>query len=272
MIHACILARNHLATLPYFFGQLEQLDYAKERITLDIRTDHNSDATGEWLSDYAQRARAFYAAVHFDWDEVVEDGDRLDSTPFAWNKNRYMTIVAAKEACRHRGRNADYLLYLDVDVFLTDSKTLQKLIAAHAPVIAPVLRDPFSNYSNFWAGTDANGYYRRTDAYWPILNGEQGGYYGVNKVAMVYGCVLVNVTATSGFQWVNDASKLNDDLLVSLHYIHGSCLRRLTVPHVEQRHVGHLTDDQTEGIQTEAHAIPSAVNVKSIAPVLSFAL
>lgn len=140
-------ARNHAATLPYVFGQLEQLDYPKQRITVDVYTDNNADTTGEWLTAYAQVARKYYNDVRVNWRR---DDDKLDDAgrPFVWSERRYRALVAHKQSCLTSARNAHatYVLYLDADVFVTHPYLLQHLMHERKAIIAPVLSEPFSNY------------------------------------------------------------------------------------------------------------------------------
>ena len=47
-------ARNSAVLLPWFLGQLENVDYPKEMISLHIRSDHNDDETVQLLKNWIQ--------------------------------------------------------------------------------------------------------------------------------------------------------------------------------------------------------------------------
>lgn len=47
-------ARNSAVLLPYFLGQLENLDYPKSLLSLHIRSDHNEDDTAAVLDKWVK--------------------------------------------------------------------------------------------------------------------------------------------------------------------------------------------------------------------------
>ena len=53
-------ARNKAHTLPYFLGQVEELEYPKDRIILFIRTDHNVDGTKDVLDQWVASVKSLY--------------------------------------------------------------------------------------------------------------------------------------------------------------------------------------------------------------------
>lgn len=223
-IMICILARNKAHALPYFLGQLEELDYPKSRLHLFIRSDHNIDTTAIILKNWTAAVSDFYGSIDYQSDQ--DNSDRpisyaKETGPFDWTEERYGRIIDLKEEALSlaRGRNFDFILFLDVDNFLTYPRTLHRLIERKKPIIAPMLRST-SMYSNFWAGVDSNGYYLRTDNYEPIYKRQ---IQGCLPVPMVHSTFLINLNDPKTTLLTFDPKKLiggetkdptTDDVLV----------------------------------------------------------
>ncbi|XP_076315609.1 procollagen galactosyltransferase 2 [Tachypleus tridentatus] len=185
-----ILARNKAHTLPYFFGQLENLNYPKSRIILWIRTDHNLDESSSVIKAWVTKVKKNYHKV----DLVVDDtyDSYLDEKGiFDWSPIHFDHIMNLRENALEVARNlwADYIFMVDCDVFLTNENTLIRLLEQKKTVIAPML-ESLGSYSNFWCGMTEKGYYVRTKDYLPILNYENTGCF---EVPMVHSAVLVNL-------------------------------------------------------------------------------
>ncbi|XP_054290734.1 glycosyltransferase 25 family member-like [Macrosteles quadrilineatus] len=185
-----ILVRNKAHTLPYFLTCLERLDYPKDRIMLWIRSDHNEDNSVEILQRWLSVWSSHYHAVDV---EVVpsppyhpgEDG------PAHWPHARYSHLINLREQALKFSRDvwADYVWFLDCDVFVTNPQTLAELVKKHHAVTAPMLRSD-GLYSNFWCGMTEDYYYTRTEDYEPILNRQRSGCFAV---PMVHSSVLVDL-------------------------------------------------------------------------------
>lgn len=189
-----ILVRNKAHTLPYFLTYLERLEYPKDRISLWIRSDHNQDNSLEILNKWLDANRDYYHSVDFEFDSKNE---RIEGEigPSHWPKSRYTHIISLRETALKRARHkwADYLMVLDCDVFITNPKTLRKLIDTGHTVISPMLRSD-GLYSNFWCGMTEDFYYQRTDDYTNILNMHNKGCH---KVPMVHSFVLIDLRVLS---------------------------------------------------------------------------
>lgn len=146
-IYVCLLARNALLALPYTLGQLEQQDYDKSRMALDLRTDHNVDDTGAWLERYASRARSHYrrVALMHGHDGNYEDELENDGT---WSAQHWRQVNEHRLDCMTAAQDGsyDYVLMLDAYAFLVDAHTIRALVAAERAIVAPLLVDAFSNY------------------------------------------------------------------------------------------------------------------------------
>uniref|UniRef100_A0A8D8E144 Glycosyltransferase 25 family member n=1 Tax=Culex pipiens TaxID=7175 RepID=A0A8D8E144_CULPI len=184
------LIRNKEHTLPYFFSYLESLDYPKDRIALWIRSDHNEDRSIEITKAWLKRTSRHYHSVDFGYRSDVERRpDERSSTH--WSEERFADVIRLKQEALEKGRKmwADFVFFLDADVFLTNPKTLTKLVSLSLPIVAPMLLSD-GLYSNFWCGMTPDYYYERTEEYKEILNYGKTGEF---TVPMVHSAVMVNI-------------------------------------------------------------------------------
>lgn len=206
-----LLARNKEHTLPYFLTLFQQLDYPKERISLYVRADHCQDQTinilDTWLADVGHQYHAL--DVVMDSNTTLYPGesgitDKRDAS--------YQAIIDIKEAALNKARQvwADYVFFLDVDVFITEPDMLSILMEENVPIIAP-MANSLGRYSNFWGGMSEEYWYVRTDEYMNILDRKEKGCF---VVPMVHSCVLVNlkVTETDMLTFDPDLVAHHDDL------------------------------------------------------------
>ncbi|XP_055534935.1 glycosyltransferase 25 family member [Wyeomyia smithii] len=199
------LIRNKEHTLPYFFSYLESLDYSKNRISLWIRSDHNEDRSVEITKIWLKRTSRLYHSVDFGYRSDVEKRpDESSSTH--WSESRFADVIRLKQEALDKARHmwADYILFLDADVFLTDSRSLTKLVNLNLPVVAPMLLSD-GLYSNFWCGMTTDYYYQRTDEYKEILNYEKTGEF---PVPMVHSAVMVNVNVLQSINLTFETKRL----------------------------------------------------------------
>lgn len=212
-----LLARNKAHTLPHSLYYLEQLDYPKSRMSLYIRSDHNQDETGKILRSWTDSVKDDYHSI----DMVIQDVPKVfDKTVgvMAWPDHRFVHLMRLKEegleAARHMW--ADYVWFLDADVFITNAFTLQNMIKYGFTVTAPMLKS-VGLYSNFWAGMNENYYYNRTENYLPILERKD---LGCHEVPMVHSSFLVNLKRVESQYLTFIPSKVSnydaahDDLIV----------------------------------------------------------
>ncbi|KAK3912749.1 Glycosyltransferase 25 family member [Frankliniella fusca] len=191
-----ILARNKAHTLPYFLTLVERLDYPKSRISLWIRSDHNEDNTADILRDWI-------SSVQKNHDYHSISSEILSSPPFRlgeemgpahWTPLRFTHVIQLREEALETARQlwADFVWFLDSDVFITEPNALKQLIANDKVVAAPMLASD-GMYSNFWCGMTDEYYYKRTDEYQPIYYREQTGCF---HVPMVHSSVIIDLRKT----------------------------------------------------------------------------
>lgn len=118
-----------------------------------------------------------------------------ETGPAHWPMSRFDNLIKLRENALQFGRDnwADYILFLDCDVFFTNYNILRSLISKNLPIVAPMLKSD-GLYSNFWGGMTDDYYYLRTDGYKPVLNRETTGCF---PMPMVHSCVLVNLKISS---------------------------------------------------------------------------
>uniref|UniRef100_A0A915KWE6 Uncharacterized protein n=1 Tax=Romanomermis culicivorax TaxID=13658 RepID=A0A915KWE6_ROMCU len=233
----CVLARNKAHTLPYFLGSLEDLDYPKDRISLFIRTDHNIDDTRAILDRWVDAVGEFYHKIDYKIDqEILEGGYKNERGPFDWSPpERHNHVIKLKQEALQAAKNqwADYIIYIDCDVFFTKKRVLQALISTRQSVVSPFLTGPTNedfSFANFEIKEENPDSSSKFDF---IFQREQPDIYRVDKVKS---CVLIDLLTLKSRQISFESSKNNnsaadDDLLfeslesLNLHYFLDNRLR-----------------------------------------------
>ncbi|KAF2364663.1 Glycosyl transferase family 25 [Trinorchestia longiramus] len=205
-IMVVLLARNKEHTLPYFLTLFEQLDYPKHRMALYVRADHCEDNTIEILETWLSSTGHLYHSL-----DVVLD---TNSSLYAGESSRtdrgdasYEAIIRLKEMALAKARSmwADYVLFLDVDVFIIEPDILNILLGENQPIVAPMINS-LGKYSNFWGGMSEEYWYVRTDQYMNILEGKEKGCF---TVPMVHSFVLVNLKVVETEQLTFDPDNVD---------------------------------------------------------------
>lgn len=182
-----ILAKQKEPVLRLHLAYLEALDYPKSSIVLYIKTNNNTDLTGDILREWVQRVSADYAHVEFDDTDVAEQVQSFGV--HEWNTTRFRVLAAIRNASLRKTIEHACAFYfvVDVDNFLA-AQTLRELVALNLPIVAPLLRhvDPTSRYSNFHADIDRNGYFVDSPRYNQILRREFAGLFEVPVVHCTY--------------------------------------------------------------------------------------
>ena len=198
-----ILAKQKERPLPLYLNCIEGLDYPKSAIFLYVRTNNNTDRTEQILREWVERVGPSYAGVEFDADPVAEPVEQVP--PHEWNSTRFRVLgqirnVSLQKTLEH---GCDFYFVCDSDNFIR-SCTLKELVALNLPIVAPFLRvtNPTHGYSNFFAKTDAAGFFAGCDEYQWIT---RRWVRGVVEVPVVHCTYLVR-----------------SDVIPELHYLDGS--------------------------------------------------
>ncbi|KAL0280133.1 UNVERIFIED_CONTAM: hypothetical protein PYX00_001518 [Menopon gallinae] len=189
-IFIAILARNKEHTIPYFLSLLEEQDYPKDRISLWFRSDHNRDSTPIIVKTWVDSVKHLYHSVNLTINEGETDFSD-EKSPSHWTKTRFNHVINLREEALNEARRswADFIMFLDCDIFLTYKHTLEYLVSQEYPVVAPMLKSN-GMFSNFWCGMTSKYYYLRTEDYQPILKRERKGCF---HVPMVHSAVMINL-------------------------------------------------------------------------------
>nr|XP_035932626.1 procollagen galactosyltransferase 2 isoform X2 [Halichoerus grypus] len=185
-----ILARNAAHALPHFLGCLERLDYPKSRMAIWAATDHNVDNTTEILREWLKNVQRFYHYV--EWRPMDEPESYPDEIgPKHWPGSRFAHVMKLRQAALRTAREkwSDYILFIDVDNFLTNPQTLNLMIAENKTIVAPMLESR-ALYSNFWCGITPQGFYKRTPDYLQIREWKRMGCF---PVPMVHSTFLIDL-------------------------------------------------------------------------------
>ena len=198
-----ILAKQKERPLPLYLSCIEGLDYPKSAIFLYIRTNNNTDRTEQILRDWVERVGPAYAGVEFDAEPVEQPVE--DYPPHEWNSTRFRVLghirnVSLQKTLEH---GCDFYFTSDADNFIR-ACTLKELVALNLPIVAPFLRvtNPTHSYSNFFAKTDAAGFFAGCQEYEWITH---RWVRGVVEVPVVHCTYLVR-----------------KDVIPELHYLDGS--------------------------------------------------
>uniref|UniRef100_F1L0H0 Glycosyltransferase 25 family member n=1 Tax=Ascaris suum TaxID=6253 RepID=F1L0H0_ASCSU len=126
---------DHAHALPYFFGLIENLDYPKDRISINAFIGAHVDATVEKTKWWLKNVGALYRSVR-----LVEETDN-------WREEALMLS---------RLSSVRYAFIFRGDHFLWDSRILQHLIAKKKVVVCPLLNAPFGGDSNIFISQEFN--------------------------------------------------------------------------------------------------------------------
>ncbi|KDR07691.1 hypothetical protein L798_02745, partial [Zootermopsis nevadensis] len=202
------LVRNKAHTLPYFLTLLERLDYPKDRISLWVRSDHNEDRTLEILKIWLSSVEGQYHSINAELLSSPPVRLSEEKGPAHWPSSRFTHVIQLREEALAGARQmwADYIWFLDCDVFLTNPQILKLLTSKGHTVVAPMLKSD-GMYSNFWCGMTEEYYYLRTEDYKPTLQRERVGCF---HVPMVHSSVLVDLRRASSDGLTFVSSKVPD--------------------------------------------------------------
>ncbi|XP_064844749.1 procollagen galactosyltransferase 1-like [Oncorhynchus masou masou] len=211
-----LVCRNSEHSLPYFLGNIERLNFPKDRVAIWVATDHNVDNTTAILRDWLVKVQELYHYVEWRPQEEPTEYQDADS-PKQWTNLRYAHVMKLRQAALDSARDmwADYFMVADCDNLLTNPNVLWKLIKEKKTIVAPMLESRAA-YSNFWCGMTSQGYYKRTPAYIPMRKQVRKGCFAV---PMVHSTFLIDLRKEASRQLAfhpphPDYSWAFDDIIV----------------------------------------------------------
>ncbi|XP_066537938.1 procollagen galactosyltransferase 2 [Hoplias malabaricus] len=147
------------------------------------------------LREWVSRVEGLYHSVRFRTSEDERSFYVDELGPKHWPDSRFMHVMKLRQAALRSARAqwADYILFADSDILLTNPKVLTQLMAENHTLVAPMLESR-TLYSNFWCGMTTQGYYKRTEEYIPIRNWKR---YGCHAVPMIHSTMLLDLRRSS---------------------------------------------------------------------------
>lgn len=179
-----MLVRQKEKILPLTLRSLCELDYPKNRISLYVRTNNNTDATQVILEEWLAENTADYLSVVYSSTDAQEKIENCEG----WNVEKFHVLAGVRQdALNHAMKiSADFFFTMNVDNVVIPS-TLSELVSLNLPIVAPLLRECTTKiYSNYFCKCCATGYYLDHPNYLKILNREVKGVIDVPLIRSTY--------------------------------------------------------------------------------------
>ena len=182
-----ILAKQKEGCLPLYLKCIENLDYPKDKISLYVRTNNNTDGTEVILRSWVERVGSLYANVEFDASDVEQKVERFGV--HEWNSERFSVLGRIRQISLNKTieLGCEYYFVADIDNFIRPA-TLRELVSVQLPIVAPFLRAAMAGvyYSNYHADVNDDGYFQGCDQYEWILFRHVRGLIEVPVVHCTY--------------------------------------------------------------------------------------
>lgn len=179
-----ILAKDKAVTLPLYLSCLEIQTFPKERIHLYVRANDSSDNTVEVLRRWIDANGRFYKSVTVDYSDI---GGLRHYGHHEWDVHRFRVLGQIRQASvDHARRLGCHYFVADADTFVVPT-TIENMFESGLPVVAPMVRTPYTEYSNFFPRADSDGYaIVGLPEYTQILTGRVRGFILVDVVHTAY--------------------------------------------------------------------------------------
>jgi hypothetical protein len=224
-VFIAILAKQKEGVLPLFLRSLYELDYPKENISLYVRTNNNTDNTRQVLENWLDQHRTEYRYVTYDCSDIAESVEQYKV--HEWNGVRFRALAKIRQASLDAflRSDCDYYFVIDVDNFLFP-ETLNALIEANKPIVAPLLRyavatDEFPDtpedqervgshkcryYSNYHYLVDDYGSIINEPIYYQLLH-RVDGLRGLHDVDCVHCTYLIKRKYVDKLSYLEDSDR-----------------------------------------------------------------
>lgn len=168
-ITIAILAKDKAHTLPFYLTCLESQTWPTEQTYLYIRTNNNNDNTAEILRQWVTRVRGRYLEIYFDDTDVSQKVQRFGQ--HEWNRQRFKVLARIRQdSIDWAQKRKSHYFVADCDNFIVPS-TIEELFKTGLPIVAPLLKSS-TDYSNFHAAIDRDGYYKECSRYFDLIDQE----------------------------------------------------------------------------------------------------
>lgn len=224
-VFIAILAKQKEKVLPLFLRSLHELDYPRKDIVLYIRTNNNTDRTREILEEWINEHADEYADVTYNPNNIEQNVEKYGV--HEWNGERFRALAKIRQASIDEclKTDCDYYFVIDVDNFLFP-ETLNDLIEANKPIVAPLLRyavatDKYPDtpedkervgehrcryYSNYHHMVDDYGSILNEPVYYQLLH-RVDGYRGIWDVDCVHCTYLIKRKYLNKLTYLEDSDR-----------------------------------------------------------------
>lgn len=183
-VTVAILAKDKAHTLPLYLSCIENQTWPASKTYLYIRTNNNNDETAAMLREWVAKVGDRYAVVHFDDSDVQEQVQRFGQ--HEWNYERFVVLGKIRQDSVDWAReHKSHYFVADCDNFIKPH-TIQALVEANLPIVAPLMRTWDICYANFHAAVDKNGYYEHDPIYYSLFYRDIVGLTPVPVVHCTY--------------------------------------------------------------------------------------
>lgn len=179
-----ILAKNKEKFLPLYLKCIEEQTYDPKKIHIYIRTNNNTDNTRNILMEWSKKMKNHYASLVLIDNDVSEKVEKYGE--HEWNEERFKVLAKIRQdSIKYAISKKAHYFVIDCDNFIIPS-TLEDLMKASKPVIAPMLKHPNSLYSNYHHCVSRNGYYIDCPDYNKLHSRENPGIHLCQVVHCTY--------------------------------------------------------------------------------------
>lgn len=159
-----------------FFDKIYKQVYPKFRLHLFI---YNSE---KYHEEIVQNFIKKYGSEYKSLKQIMTKND----IPISTARNLAMNYCLQKECSGY--------FSIDSVAHLENEYTLKLLVEQQRGIVAPLLKRPGNNWSNFWGAIANDGYYARSTDYMDIIENKRRGLW---NVPYINNCYLINVTIIS---------------------------------------------------------------------------
>lgn len=231
-----ILAKDKEHTLDQYLGCIEKQTWPKKQTYLYIRTNNNNDQTKKILENWVEKVKGLYLDIYFNGSDVEEPVQNYKQ--HEWNWIRFKVLGKIRQDSIHfaRERKSHYFV-ADCDNFIK-SNVIETLIKTNLPIVAPFLRTGYSDYSNYHAAIDSNGYFIGNAAYYMILKQE---IRGLIEVPVVHCTYLIRSEVLKNICYDDESYRYE-------YVIFSDCARKCGIPqYIDNRDIyGRITMAETK--------------------------
>ncbi|MBA3238582.1 MAG: FkbM family methyltransferase [Parachlamydiaceae bacterium] len=178
-----LIIKDNDQLIPYFLKTIENLEYRKELISIQIDICNSTDQVKNNVFDWVAKNKSSYKYIAYN-----DSTDTLAKAKTKIDRNRIFGKIKDGFLTESKNHLCSHCLILTSHAFI-NPETLKHLIQKKQPIIAPLLRpvpEPGDLFRNFFADVTPSGYYQDHPDYFPIASRKKRGTFKVPCVHEVY--------------------------------------------------------------------------------------